>query len=183
MPKPRSGQRRRGAERSTARVIIPALTAEVKPEMLAGAGDGREGRGAPSPSLTLPSSLRLGTEPAPADPRLCGASRPPRAHSPRPPRLESSGYSSARLRRPPWRPPRPPRGGGNQPPGSPGGGARPQPTNQCRRIGSTRPRRLISGREGPWHRPPPARAPTLRLKGGGVPASSRAGGFECPGSR
>lgn len=72
----------------------------------------------------------------------------------------------------------PPRGRGNQPPGSPGGGARPSATNRCRRIGSARPNRLISGREGPWHRPRQL-APRRSALKGGRPCLFQGGGAKC----
>lgn len=63
------GQRRRGAERSTAWGIIPALIAEVKPEMLPGAGDGRRGQRC---SFAIPNPPLIS---APGDPAR--SRRPP----------------------------------------------------------------------------------------------------------
>lgn len=142
-------------------------------EVMDGAGDGGMGQRCSPPLETLFPSLRLGTEfrslgsPDPS-PGLPGS--PVLTHRRRRvsrPIAAAPLVSAARLAAS-----RPPRGRGNQPPGS-----RPAPTNRRPRSSSSRPRCPISGREGPGHRPrllaprrPALKGPGRGRWGGDVPA-------------
>lgn len=136
-----------------------------------------------SPSENLPHLRAGGPSPAPAGQPVPAPARLPGAHSPRQPRLKprpaarrcdpraapsvSTAHPGARpapaasLPAPPL-PARPPRGRGNQRPGHLGR----RPPNRRPRGGSARPRRPISGRGGPWHRPRRLAPGRSALKGG-----------------